>query len=402
MIKSIDIRDYSYDLPQNKIALHPLQERDQSKLLVYQDGEIKHSRFASLVDHLPKNSLLFFNDTKVIPARLFFQKETGSKIELFLLHPIAPSSLLQVAMEATTKTSWKCTIGNLKRLSEGMILTRRIGNIELQAQLQDRQEGIINFTWSPSSISFAQVVNAFGVTPLPPYIKREAGLADRENYQTIYSHYEGAVAAPTAGLHFTKKVLEDLNQKELEKDFLTLHVSAGTFQPVKVANAIDHEMHSEQVVVNARNIENLLSDKMIIAVGTTSMRTLESLYWYGVKLIQDPNADFEINQFDPYQLPKQHSKKEAFAAVASKMKAEKTETLTGKTSIFLFPGYSFKVCGALITNFHQPGSTLMLLVAAFIGEDWRKVYQKALENNYRFLSYGDSSLLFPGTSSLKG
>jgi S-adenosylmethionine:tRNA ribosyltransferase-isomerase len=398
MIKSIDIRDYTYDLPQSKIALHPLQERDQSKLLVYKDGEIKHSRFSSLVDHLPGSSLLFFNDTKVIPARLLFQKDSGSKIELFLLNPVEPSTLLQMAMEATTSTAWKCTIGNLKRWSEGMILTRRLGSVELQARLADRQEGIINFTWSPSSISFAEIVNAFGITPLPPYIKREASLADRENYQTIYSHYEGAVAAPTAGLHFTKKVLGDLHQKGFSTDFLTLHVSAGTFQPVKAANAIDHEMHSEQIVVNARNLENLLSDKMIIAVGTTSMRTLESLYWYGVKLIQDPTADFEISQFDPYQLPKQHSKKEAFAVVAEKMVAEKIDTITGKTSIFLFPGYTFKVCEALITNFHQPGSTLMLLVAAFIGEDWRKVYQHALDNNFRFLSYGDSSFLLPGST----
>ena len=400
MIKSVDIRDYTYDLPQRKIAIHPLQNRDQSKLLVYKAGEIQHTQFTTLVDHLPGNSLLFFNDTKVIPARLFFQKETGSRIELFLLNPTKPSSLLQLAMEATARTSWKCTIGNLKRWRDGMVLTRSLDNIELQARLENREKGIVDFAWSPSSVSFAQVINTFGVTPLPPYIKREAKQSDRDSYQTVYSHYDGAVAAPTAGLHFTKKVLDDLRQKEFGMDFLTLHVSAGTFQPVKADNAIDHEMHSEQIVVNSRNIENLLSDKMIIAVGTTSMRTLESLYWYGVKLIQDSKADFIINQFDPYKLPFHYSKKEAFEAVAAKMKAENLETITGTTSIFILPGYSFNVCEALITNFHQPGSTLMLLVAAFIGNDWRKIYQQALDNGYRFLSYGDSSLLLPGKQFL--
>lgn len=395
MIKSIDIRDYAYDLPQSKIAIHPLSERDQSKLLIYRAGEIQHTQFTTLVDHLPNSSLLFFNDTKVIPARLFFQKETGSRIELFLLNPVEPSSLLQIAMEATTSTSWKCTIGNLKRWSEGIILNRKLGSIELKASLENREEGIVNFTWSPSSISFAEVINAFGITPLPPYIKREANISDRDSYQTVYSHYDGAVAAPTAGLHFTKHILEVLKQKGIGMDFLTLHVSAGTFQPVKVDNAIDHEMHSEQIIISRQNIDNLLLDRMIIAVGTTSMRTLESLYWYGVKLIQDAAADFEISQFDPYRLPSHHSKKEAFDALALKMKAENLETITGKTSIFIVPGYSFKVCEALITNFHQPGSTLMLLVAAFIGNDWKKIYQQALDNDYRFLSYGDSSILIP-------
>ena len=395
MIKSIDIRDYAYDLPQSKIAIHPLSERDQSKLLIYRAGEIQHTQFTTLVDHLPNSSLLFFNDTKVIPARLFFQKETGSRIELLLLNPVEPSSLLQIAMEATTSTSWKCTIGNLKRWSEGIILNRKLGSIELKASLENREEGIVNFTWSPSSISFAEVINAFGITPLPPYIKREANISDRDSYQTVYSHYDGAVAAPTAGLHFTKHILEVLKQKGIGMDFLTLHVSAGTFQPVKVDNAIDHEMHSEQIIISRQNIDNLLLDRMIIAVGTTSMRTLESLYWYGVKLIQDAAADFEISQFDPYRLPSHHSKKEAFDALALKMKAENLETITGKTSIFIVPGYSFKVCEALITNFHQPGSTLMLLVAAFIGNDWKKIYQQALDNDYRFLSYGDSSILIP-------
>ncbi|MBK5279177.1 MAG: S-adenosylmethionine:tRNA ribosyltransferase-isomerase [Bacteroidia bacterium] len=395
MDQHINIKDYSYDLPAERIALHPLLNRDQSKLLVYNAGEINHVLFASLADHLPKNALLFFNDTKVIPARLFFQKQSGSTIELFLLNPIVPS-LLQLAMETRGYVSWKCTIGNLKRWQDDSVLTRNLGNIEIQARLENREHGIVNFSWTPLKSSFAEVVNTFGVTPLPPYIKRDAEQSDRERYQTVYSQYDGAVAAPTAGLHFTKKVFEDIERKGIETDFLTLHVSAGTFQPVKVKNAVEHEMHSEQVIVNRKNIENLLSDKTIIAVGTTSARTLESLYWYGVKLIQDSKADFTINQIEPYQLPSHHSKKAAFAAVAKKMAMENMETIAGKTSIYILPGYSFKVCEALITNFHQPGSTLMLLVAALIGDDWKKIYSQAIKGDYRFLSYGDSSLLIPG------
>lgn len=389
----INIKDYSYELPADRIATHPLQNRDQSKLLVYKDGKIIHTQFKTLAEQIPLNSILFFNDTKVIPARLYFQKETGAQIELFLLNPIQPSSLLQLAMEATSGVSWKCAIGNLKRWTDETVLTKKINKIELQARLENRQETIVNFSWTPTDISFAEIINTIGVTPLPPYIKREADPSDRERYQTIYSHYEGAVAAPTAGLHFTEQVLDDIIQHGNKIDFLTLHVSAATFQPVKVDNATDHEMHSEQIVINKKNIENLSLDKPIVAIGTTSARTLESLYWYGVKLIHDPTADFTISQFDPYQLPQLHSMADAIKAVANKMKTENLESITGNTSIFILPGYKFKVCNSLVTNFHQPGSTLMLLVAACVGEDWEKIYKEALENDYRFLSYGDSSLL---------
>lgn len=398
---SINIKDYTYELPADRIALYPLLNRDQSKLLVYKAGEISDHKFSSLPDQLPHNSLLFFNDTRVIPARLFFQKETGAQIELFLLNPIKPSPLHQLAMQATTSASWKCTIGNLKRWPAETVLTKKINNIELQARLENREESIVTFTWTPKNISFAEVITAIGVTPLPPYIKREVDPSDHERYQTVYSHYDGSVAAPTAGLHFTEKVLEDLKQKRIEIDFLTLHVSAGTFQPVKVDNAVDHEMHSEQIIITKKNIDNLLLQRPVIGVGTTSMRTLESLYWYGVKLINNSTSDFIINQFDPYELPIHHTKKEAFQAVAKKMNSENSENINGTTSIYILPGYRFKVCNALVTNFHQPSSTLMLLVAAFIGEDWKKVYQHALENDYRFLSYGDSSLLIPSIPSFK-
>ena len=307
---------------------------------------------------------------------------------------MAPSN--DTTFEATSGSSWKCTIGNLKRWPDGTTLIKKVNDIELRAQLKSREEGIVDFNWTPKDISFAEVVRVIGVTPLPPYIKREADKNDLERYQTIYSHYEGAVAAPTAGLHFTDKVLSAIQLKGIETDFLTLHVSAGTFQPVKVDNAAHHEMHAEQVIVTKKNIENLLLDKPVVAVGTTSVRTLESLYWYGVKLIINPKEEFLIKQFDPYELPSFYTKKEVFAAVLRKLKAENIEHITGKTSIYILPGYSFKVCKALITNFHQPGSTLMLLVAAFVGEDWKKIYQQALDNDYRFLSYGDSSLLVPG------
>ncbi|MEK6781630.1 MAG: S-adenosylmethionine:tRNA ribosyltransferase-isomerase [Bacteroidota bacterium] len=393
MQPTINIKDYFYELPSDRIAIHPLQHRDQSKLLLYKAGEIRHSKFASLADELPNNSILFFNDTKVIPARLFFQKKTGAQIELFLLNPTDPSPLLQLAMEATGRASWKCAIGNLKRWPVGTTLTKKVTNIELQVRLENRQENIVKFTWTPENISFAEIVNAFGVTPLPPYLHREANATDRERYQTVYSQYEGAVAAPTAGLHFSEKLLTHIKQKGIGIDFLTLHVSAGTFQPVKVDNATDHEMHSEQIIVSKKNLDNLLANKTTIAVGTTSARTLESLYWYGVKLIQNPKTDFIISQFEPYELATHYSKKEALEAVAGKMKKEHLESITGHTSIFILPGYSFKMCDGLITNFHQPGSTLMLLVAAFIDADWKRVYQQALNNDYRFLSYGDSSFL---------
>jgi len=246
----INIKDYTYELPVERIATHPFQNRDQSKLLVYKGGQISHTTFATIPEQLPQNSILFFNDTKVIPARLFFQKETGAQIELFLLNPIAPSPLLQLAMEATGSSSWKCAIGNLKRWSAGGVLSRVAANIELRAVLKDREEGIVHFEWTPKDISFAEVVRSIGVTPLPPYIKREATTADRERYQTIYSHHEGAVAAPTAGLHFTEKVLADIKSRGIQTDFLTLHVSAGTFQPVKADNAVDHDMHAEQIIIS--------------------------------------------------------------------------------------------------------------------------------------------------------
>ena len=392
----ININDYTYDLPAEKIALHPLKNRDDSKLLVYTKGDIRHTTFSSVTEFLPENSFLFFNNTKVIPARLHFQKETGADIEIFLLNPVKPSSLVWEAMQTRNSIQWKCTIGNLKRWNTGLVLEKKLSDSVLRASLIDRENGLVHFTWN-GDYTFAEILNLSGETPLPPYLNRSAEAEDRERYQTIYSQHEGAVAAPTAGLHFTDEVFHSLQQKNIGFDYLTLHVSAGTFQPIKVENAVAHAMHREQVQVSRENLKNLLQGKrFIIPVGTTSMRTLESLYWFGAKLLKNPAAEFNIDQQDPYQttgdLP---STENALRAVAYYMDREQKEVLLGETSIYILPGYKFRVCNGLITNFHQPGSTLMLLVAAFVGEDWKRIYNEALTNNYRFLSYGDSSLLIP-------
>jgi S-adenosylmethionine:tRNA ribosyltransferase-isomerase len=391
----VNTDDYNYVLTADRIAIYPLEVRDQSKLLVYVNGEITHKRFDSLAAELPSQSFLFFNDTKVIPARLHFTKDTGAEIEIFLLNPILPSSLMLQAMQAEHSCTWKCTIGNLKRWREGTMLMKDLEGITLEAHLRNRKEGHVEFKWNTSHV-FAEVINRSGETPLPPYINRKTDSTDRVRYQTIYSHHDGAVAAPTAGLHFTSAVFRSLEEKKIRHDFLTLHVSAGTFQPIKVQNAIEHPMHKEQVVVKRQNVENLLNNPFIVPVGTTSMRTIESIYWYGAKLLSDSDAQFFIGQNDPYVSNKEFpTKEQALLAVLKYFDRNKLNEITGQTSIYIIPGYKFRICKALVTNFHQPGSTLILLVAAFIGDDWRKVYQSALDNNYRFLSYGDSSLLMP-------
>jgi S-adenosylmethionine:tRNA ribosyltransferase-isomerase len=393
---NLKISDYSYELPADRIALYPLTVRDEANLLFYNRGKIAHKKFHDLADLLPENSLLFFNNTKVIPARIHFAKDTGAQIEIFVLSPILPSTLMAEAMQTRNTCTWKCTIGNLKRWGNNQKLKKEITNIFLEAVLINREDGIVQFTWN-GDFSFAEIIHLSGQTPLPPYLKRKVEDADKNRYQTIYSQHDGAVAAPTAGLHFTEQVFNTLKKKNIETDFVTLHVSAGTFQPVKTENAIEHTMHSEQIVVSKTNIKNIIADgKFIVPIGTTSMRTLESVYWYGAKLLLDDKAEFNISQKDPYTYPSTHpGKTEAIKAVIRKMEVENQSYLIGHSSIYIYPGYDFKICEGIITNFHQPGSTLILLIAAFIGADWKKVYQEALQNNYRFLSYGDSSLLIP-------
>ncbi len=395
-MNEINIKDYSYELPSDRIAKHPLPERDQSKLLVYKKGKISHSIFNEIDTLLPSNSCLYFNNTRVIPARLIFKKESGTEIEIFILHPLYPSAVVADAMQATQTSTWKCTIGNLKRWPDELILTLPFLNGKLSAQLLNRADTIVIFSWTPTTLTFAEVIKETGSTPLPPYLKRKAEKEDSTRYQTIYSKADGAVAAPTAGLHFTDTVLNSLHHKGIRSQFLTLHVSAGTFLPVKVENAVNHPMHAEQIMIKRETVESLLNeDQTIVAVGTTSMRTLESLYWYGVKLLLDASSNFIIGKMDAYTLPNSFTKRQSLETILTKMKNEKAMFITGETSIYIMPGYSFKIGEGLITNFHQPSSTLMLLVASFIGDDWRKVYQQALENGYRFLSYGDSSLLLP-------
>lgn len=388
------MRDYEYELPAHRIAQFPLAQRDLSKLLVYKDGQISHKQFNQLTEHLPANSTLFFNNTKVIPARLRFKKDTGAIIEIFLLHPIEPSAILQQAMEATSKATWHCTIGNLKRWPDTQTLTLAHADIILTARLANRTEGKVEFSWTPETKSFAEIVSKYGDIPLPPYLNRATEPSDQQTYQTVYSKHEGAVAAPTAGLHFTDSVLQQLVKAGHQTEYLTLHVSAGTFQPVKTDQAQNHVMHLEQIVITRDNILGLLNSKFIVAVGTTSVRTLESIYWFGVKLMHNPESPFQIGQQDAYTLPRHISKAEALQQVLDYMDLKKLNTLVGETAIYIMPGYLFRTVNALITNFHQPGSTLILLVAAFVGLDWRNIYNEALTNNYRFLSYGDSSLLF--------
>lgn len=411
----IRLSDYQYPLPDERIARFPLAGRDQSKLLVYRGGAIAHSRFDQVGDFLPESSLLVFNNTKVIPARLPFRRAgtpdgPGALIEVFLLEPVAPSSLLVEAMEATETTTWACLIGNRKRWKERVGSWQlAVGNgqsVALRAELVDDEQSHVRFSWEPGGVSFAEILHAVGQIPLPPYLKREATDADRHTYQTVYAQPEGAVAAPTAGLHFTERVLTDLRQRGFGEEFLTLHVGAGTFQPVKVENALDHRMHGEQVILTRQNVENLLANLgRIIPVGTTSMRSLETLYWLGVKwagsgmhLPLATSPLFHVGQFEPYQTEDPPSPAEALGAVLERMRSANLHSLVGTTEIMIVPGYQFRLCNGLITNFHQPGSTLILLVAALLGSDWRRVYDEALTHNYRFLSYGDSSLLLPSAT----
>ena len=386
----IDINEYTYHLPADRIALHPLEKRDQSNLLVYRKGAIGHHRFPQIVDFLSVNSVLVMNNTRVIPARLRFKKSSGAAIEIFLLNPIEPSGLVQQAMLAKETSTWQCTIGNVRRWTEGTELELASGNDVITAELIDRTKSIVRLTWTGSS-TFAEIIENIGETPLPPYLKRDADASDKARYQTVYAKHEGAVAAPTAGLHFTDAILEKLRAKDIIPAYVTLHVGAGTFMPVKTDNAIDHTMHEEQVVVSKTLIEQLLSGRKIVAVGTTSLRVLESTYWFGCKLEQDPDAEFTISQTEAYQITAIDVRK-SLQNVRDRIGSG--ESIGGRTSIYIYPGYTFHLVDVLVTNFHQPGSTLMLLVAAFIGRDWKLVYDEALQNNYRFLSYGDSSLLF--------
>jgi len=404
--RHISIKDYSYFLPEEKIAKYPLDKRDNSKLLIYKQKNIAEDIYSNISDHIPLRSLLVFNDTKVIEARILFKKDTGGKIEIFCLAPHEKYTDIRTAMLQKKKVLWECLIGGASKWKHGQILEKKIrlkeNEILLHATYVEKRSDcfIIEFSWHPENITTAEILHLAGAIPLPPYIKREVEESDVERYQTVYAHYPGSVAAPTAGLHFTEDVFKKLEEKNVQKSFITLHVGAGTFKPVKTGILEQHEMHAEFIDVSKQTIECILKnlDNNIIAVGTTSLRTIESLYWLGVKIKLDaffqPDilslSQWEVYRLAQYDIPV----KEALELLLARMKEKKIERLISKTQILIAPGYKVKIVKALITNFHQPQSTLLLLVAAFIGDDWKRVYEYALKNDFRFLSYGDGSLLW--------
>jgi len=396
-IPNVDLGNFDYELPDNRIAAYPLEQRESSKLLVYRNSEIKHHSFKEIPDLIPENSLLVFNETRVIPARLTFKKETGAIIEILLNLPVWPDKEVSKAMKAKKNCIWSCLIGNFKKWKNNQTLSKNVGRrnyFNFQASIVNRELGHIKFSWN-IDISFAECLEAMGKVPLPPYIKRVPENFDKERYQTIFSLNPGAVAAPTAGLHFTRDILNELKSRNILADYVTLHVSAGTFQPIKHHNVSEHPMQNEQIVINLKNIDNLANAEKIIAVGTTSMRTIESLYWYGVKL-KTGDRDFRIEKLFPYKhINTKITLNNSLQEVKNYMLKENIDTLHGETEIFIIPGYKFRVCTGLMTNFHLPESTLILLVAAFVGENWRKIYNEALKSGYRFLTYGDTSLLLP-------
>lgn len=411
--KDIAIADFTYSLPEDRIASYPLQKRDSSKLLVYRNGDIQDDIYENIASHIPSNSLLIFNNTKVVEARLLFQKPTGGVIEIFCLEPHEQYADITTAMLQCGKVYWLCLVGGASKWKHGQILQKIIyafnKEIILQAvYLEKRIDSfVIELSWNDPEMSFAELLHHAGAIPLPPYIKRKVESSDAERYQTIYARYDGSVAAPTAGLHFTDSIFKSLKDKNIQKEFVTLHVGAGTFKPVKSETMQQHEMHAEFIDVSIETIETIIAclDKTIIPVGTTSMRTIESLYWLGVKLStsngQQATANKqlstpEINQWEAYDMPAQDVQaKDALEFLLRWMKKNKLKKLVTRTRIIIAPGYKLRIAKGLITNFHQPQSTLLLLIAAIIGNDWRRVYDHALQNRFRFLSYGDGCLLYP-------
>jgi S-adenosylmethionine:tRNA ribosyltransferase-isomerase len=396
--QEILISQYTYELPSERIAHHPLSKRDASKLLVYKSGRIEDDQFYNLPQHLPADSLLILNNTKVIEARILFQKDSGGTIEIFCLEPFEQS--METALQQTGSTQWKCLVGGASKWKRGQILTKRIiidgKKIELKASYKAKTEDafVIQFYWDPIELHFVEVLHAAGAIPLPPYIKRSAEGIDSERYQTIFGKFDGSVAAPTAALHFTKEVFTRLEEKRIDKAFITLNVGAGTFKPVKSESIAEHQMHGEDFTITKGVIEKLMASEKIIAAGTTSLRTIETVHWLGVKLLKGLLHDgWVLHQWEVYDLDNSVNYKESLKAIIEWMNKNSQTELHCRTSLLIVPGYQFKIPCGLVTNFHQPQSTLLLLVAAFIGKDWKKVYQHAIENGYRFLSYGDSSYL---------
>jgi S-adenosylmethionine:tRNA ribosyltransferase-isomerase len=404
--KELQISSFSYSLPDDRIARFPLEERDNSKLLVYNNGSVEEDRFYNIHRYLPGGSLLVFNQTRVIEARILFTKPSGGTLEVFLLDPAPEYRDITQALQQEGTAEWKCLVGGASKWKPGLIPEKKIETseeeIKLRAEIIERNTGsfTIRFSWTPHNYTFARVIHYLGQVPLPPYLKRRPEITDENRYQTVYAREKGSVAAPTAGLHFTENVFAQLKKQNIETEFLTLHVGAGTFMPVKADKMHGHEMHAEWIDVPLAAIERLSQhSKPLFAVGTTSMRTLESLYWMGVKVSRDDSItsdQLEISQWEVYDKLQRYaiSQRESLHALAQWLRKNKLQSLITKTQILIAPGYDCKMIDGLITNFHQPESTLLLLVAAVIGSEWKSIYEYALNNDYRFLSYGDACLLF--------
>lgn len=399
-VKQISIKDFTYDLPDERIAKFPVDPRDSSQLLLYRNGEISRSQFRHLPDFLPENSLLVYNNTKVIRARMFFRKETGAQIEIFCLEPLSPADYAQ-NFQAQGSCEWLCLVGNLKKWKGGqlsrqlMVDGREVVFSAEHIGVEDKAQRI-RFSWTPAEVRFGDLLEDAGQIPIPPYLNRESQKSDERSYQTVYSRIEGSVAAPTAGLHFTPAVLQNIDDKQIKRQEVTLHVSASTFQPVKSEQMDGHPMHLEFISADEALIRDLMAyEGRITAVGTTSVRTLESLYWFGVHLLETKFAEsaWTLDQWYPYQSHSEYSMQEALQAILDDLQQRGESVFTASTRLLIAPGYTFRVVSNIITNFHQPQSTLLLLVSAYVGEDWRKIYDYALQNDFRFLSYGDSSLL---------
>ena len=401
-VQNIAIQNFTYSLPDEHIAHYALPNRDHSRLLIWRNGLISDEQFYHLPDHLPSGSMLVFNNTRVIRARLFFEKQTGAKIEIFCLEPLDPSEYTR-SFSQTKQCRWKCIIGNLKKWKDEVLvqtLTSKGKQVNFRAEkltaLNNNAFDVL-FSWDNQHFTFADLLEISGNIPIPPYLNRQSEEIDLTSYQTVYSKIKGSVAAPTAGLHFTEQIFEALEKKHINCQEVTLHVGAGTFQPVKSETIGGHDMHTEHFVVSRDFIDNLTRfEGKLIAVGTTSVRTLESLYFIGCKIIDHPNITSEslsVTQWEPYdKCGIIHSSREAFEALSAWLHRHQLSELTSSTQIIILPGYNFRVISGMITNFHQPQSTLLLLIAAFLGDDWKRIYEHALLHNYRFLSYGDSNL----------
>ena len=429
--KSISIADYRYELPSSSIAFYPLPERDASKLLIYRRGSITEDIYRNIAAHLPAGALLVFNNTKVVEARIVFQKPTGGQIEIFCLEPPAEYGGMAAALAQTGRVRWKCLIGGASKWKPGQVLVKTLGDIQLEARWIGRSGDafIIELSWTPAELSFAELLHQAGLIPLPPYIHRTAETTDSERYQTVYARHDGSVAAPTAGLHFTAAIFASLAERDIRHSYVTLHVGAGTFLPVKAATMGEHHMHIEFMVVQAKTIvavlETVRSGRPVIAVGTTSARTLESLYWLGRKVMACPDLapeDLAVQQWEAYEeapggrpdaapeggadntraaaaTDTDPTTEQALTALLPWMERRGADELVTTTQLLITPGYTWRVVAGLVTNFHQPESTLLLLVASLIGKDWRALYGYALEYGFRFLSYGDGCLLLPGSNA---